>query len=466
RSRTRHAPPSAWRSCRAVPVSKWTACWSWTELRSRCARYAPVPRWRRRWAVIRRRTSCPASGRAAPRCGRDWASNASATYGSTCRCATRTAPASIRSRRWSRAPRRRCWGACWRSSAASAFGRSCAWPSTTTVARRCCCASPIYNRRLSSWVAAALRLLPDDAELELIPPPLLRRLKLPGLADALRYVHAPPPTVRIEQIEAGSHPSQRRLIVEELLAHHLTLKRRRLRQREHRAPPLAGDGRIAQRLRDALPFALTGAQQRVVAEVSADLAQRAPMLRLVQGDVGSGKTVVAALAAAQAIEAGHQVAVMAPTELLAEQHRRNFAQWFAPLDIEPVWLASKVKGRARTQALAAIADGTPLVIGTHALMQEGVAFARLGLAIVDEQHRFGVHQRLALREKGAGLVPHQLVMTATPIPRTLAMAAYADLDVSVIDELPPGRRPVTTVAVPAARREEVVARIHAACADG
>ena len=169
------------------------------------------------------------------------------------------------------------------------------------------------NRRLSSWVAAALRLLPDDAELELIPPPLLRRLKLPGLADALRYVHAPPPTVRIEQIEAGSHPSQRRLIVEELLAHHLTLKRRRLRQREHRAPPLAGDGRIAQRLREALPFALTAAQQRVVAEVGADLAQAAPMLRLVQGDVGSGKTVVAALAAAQAIEAGHQVAVMAPT---------------------------------------------------------------------------------------------------------------------------------------------------------
>src|SRR5690606_4397302 len=201
-------------------------------------------------------------------------------------------------------------------------------------------------------------------------------------------------------------------------------------------------------------------------EIAADLARDVPMLRLVQGDVGSGKTVVAALAAAQAIEAGWQVAVMAPTELLAEQHRRNFAHWFDALGIGPVWLASKVKGRARAQALAAIAGGAPLVVGTHALMQEAVEFARLGLAIIDEQHRFGVHQRLALRDKGGGLVPHQLVMTATPIPRTLAMAAYADLDVSVIDALPPGRTPVTTVAVAATRRDEVIARIHAACRQG
>ncbi|MFB9067087.1 ATP-dependent DNA helicase RecG [Pseudofulvimonas gallinarii] len=322
------------------------------------------------------------------------------------------------------------------------------------------------SRRLAAWVAAALRLLPDDGALELVPASMLKRLKLPGLAAALRYVHAPPPSVRIEDIEAGRHPSQRRLIVEELLAHHLALRRRRLSQQAQRAPQLSATGELAARLRAGLPFALTGAQQRVVAEVGADLAKPAPMLRLVQGDVGSGKTIVAALAAAQAIEAGCQVAVMAPTELLAEQHRRNFAHWFACLGIEPVWLASKVKGRARAQALAAIADGAPLVVGTHALMQEGVGFARLGLAIIDEQHRFGVHQRLALRDKGAGLVPHQLVMTATPIPRTLAMAAYADLDVSVIDELPPGRTPVTTVAVPAARRDEVVTRIHAACAEG
>jgi len=322
------------------------------------------------------------------------------------------------------------------------------------------------QRRLGGWVAAALRHLPGDGELELLPPRVLRRLKLPRLADALRYVHAPPPDVRLEDMEAGRHPSQRRLVVEELLAHHLTLKRRRLRQREQRAPALAVAGALARRLQASLPFSLTGAQRRVVAEIAADLARDVPMLRLVQGDVGSGKTVVAALAAAQAIEAGWQVAVMAPTELLAEQHRRNFAHWFDALGIGPVWLASKVKGRARAQALAAIAGGAPLVVGTHALMQEGVEFARLGLAIIDEQHRFGVHQRLALRDKGGGLVPHQLVMTATPIPRTLAMAAYADLDVSVIDELPPGRTPVTTVAVAATRRDEVIARIHAACRQG
>ncbi|MDZ3823447.1 MAG: ATP-dependent DNA helicase RecG [Pseudoxanthomonas sp.] len=324
------------------------------------------------------------------------------------------------------------------------------------------------GRRLAGWVARALVELPGDDVLELLPAALRERHRLPSLAAALRYVHAPPPDADLADLAAGRHPCQRRLIVEELLAHHLSLRRRRQAQRALAAPALRGGGELAGRLRAALPFELTAAQERVVAEVGADLAQSAPMLRLVQGDVGSGKTVVAALAAAQAIEAGHQVAVMAPTELLAEQHRRSFAGWFGPLGIEPVWLAGKVKGRPRASALAALAAGAPLAVGTHALMQEAVAFARLGLAIVDEQHRFGVHQRLALRDKGASGagVPHQLVMTATPIPRTLAMAAYADLDVSVIDALPPGRTPVQTVVLPETRRDELVARIRAACADG
>ncbi|MGA9421275.1 MAG: ATP-dependent DNA helicase RecG, partial [Rhodanobacteraceae bacterium] len=234
------------------------------------------------------------------------------------------------------------------------------------------------------------------------------------------------------------------------------------------APALAGDGRLRSALLGRLPFRLTRAQQRVVAEIVADLAQPLPMLRLVQGDVGSGKTVVAALAALDAIEAGCQVALMAPTELLAEQHWRLLTDWLEPLAIRPVWLAGKVHGRARQAALAEVAAGAPLIVGTHALMQEGVAFGRLALAIIDEQHRFGVHQRLALRDKGASghAVPHQLVLTATPIPRTLAMSAYADLDVSVIDELPPGRKPVRTVAISGARRGDVVERIRSACAEG
>lgn len=324
------------------------------------------------------------------------------------------------------------------------------------------------TRRLAGWIETALRALPRDDALEIIPNALLADAELPSIGAALRYVHAPPPDARLDRLAEGRHPSQRRLIVEELLAHHLSLKQRRAQMREIKAPLLLNrHGRVEQ-LRAGLPFALTAAQDRVVAEISADLERSAPMLRLIQGDVGSGKTVVAALAAAQAIDAGHQVAVMAPTELLAEQHRRSFTGWFAPLGIAPVWLASKVKGRARTRALAAIAEGAPLIVGTHALMQDGVEFARLGLAIVDEQHRFGVHQRLSLRDKGmAGdSVPHQLVMTATPIPRTLAMAAYADLDVSVIDELPPGRTPVATAVLPAARRDDVVARIREACRAG
>jgi ATP-dependent DNA helicase RecG len=228
------------------------------------------------------------------------------------------------------------------------------------------------------------------------------------------------------------------------------------------------DPALQRRFLDALPFTLTRAQRRVAQEVGRDLGKRVPMLRLVQGDVGSGKTVIAALAALHALANGRQTALMAPTELLAEQHLHSFRAWFEPLGIEVVWLAGKVTGRARTKALSRLAGGAPIAVGTHALMQEGVEFARLGLAIVDEQHRFGVQQRMALRDKGrAGdEAPHQLVLTATPIPRTLAMSAYADLDVSTLDELPPGRTPVRTVAIANTRRDEVIERIRAACAQG
>ena len=337
--------------------------------------------------------------------------------------------------------------------------------------------SPIYptteglgQKRLAGVVAKALALLPADAQLELIPAGLCAGHGLTSLRDALLYVHRPPPDAALAQLVLGRHPAQQRLAFEELLAQHLSLKRLRAAVRHRHAPALGGDGTLQQALRAALPFRLTAAQQRVTGEVMADLACPKPMLRLVQGDVGSGKTVVAAMAALAAIESERQVALVAPTELLAEQHLRNFRQWLEPLGIEVEWLAGKVTGKARQRVLARVAEGAPVVVGTHALMQEGVAFAQLGLVIVDEQHRFGVQQRLSLRDKGAdpdsGLVPHQLVLTATPIPRTLAMSAYADLDVSSIDELPPGRTPVRTVAVSNARRVEVIERIHAACRGG
>ena len=318
-------------------------------------------------------------------------------------------------------------------------------------------------------VGEALKRLPEAAELELLPAGMRERLALPTLRDALLTAHRPPPDADLALFAAGRHPAQRRLALEELLAHHLSLRRQRIALRAHGAMPVRPPGKLAKALRQRLAFKLTGAQQRVLDEVSKDMARPEPMLRLVQGDVGSGKTVVAALAAANAVEAGRQVALMAPTELLAEQHLGNFRAWLEPLGLRVAWLAGKVTGKARAAALEEIASGrAQVVVGTHALMQESVAFASLALAIVDEQHRFGVHQRLALRDKGlsGSQVPHQLVMTATPIPRTLAMSAYADLDVSVIDEMPPGRTPVTTVAVSGERRAEVVERIRAACAEG
>ncbi len=325
---------------------------------------------------------------------------------------------------------------------------------------------PATLRRL---IAQALERLPDDAALELLPPGTLGELGLPSLREALLVMHRPPRDADVGALLAGVHPAQRRLAIEELLAHQLSLRRQRIALQRHGAPVLDGASTLVDRLQASLPFALTGAQQRVFSQIRSDLAQPRPMLRLIQGDVGSGKTVVAALAAMLAVERGRQAALMAPTELLAEQHFGNLRAWLEPLGIRMAWLAGKVGGKARTQALAEIGSGVAqVVVGTHALMQEGVAFHNLALAIVDEQHRFGVHQRLALRDKGAlgDMVPHQLVMTATPIPRTLAMTAYADLDVSAIDELPPGRTPVRTVVLSAERRPELIERIRSACAEG
>ena len=335
--------------------------------------------------------------------------------------------------------------------------------------------TPVYptteglgQKRLAGVIARALERLPDDAKLELIPPALRESLVLGSLREALLTVHGPPAGSDVGAFALRAHPAQQRLAFEELLTHNLSLKRLREQLRRHRSLPLKGDGRLRKALREKLPFALTKAQQRVAKEVESDIAKAAPMLRLVQGDVGSGKTVVAALAALAAIESGRQVALMAPTEILAEQHWRTFSAWLAPLGIEPVWLGGKGAKSVRDAARTAVANGAPIAIGTHALMQEGVAFKALGLVIIDEQHRFGVHQRLTLRDKGAadGAVPHQLVLTATPIPRTLAMTAYADLDISVIDELPPGRAPIQTVAISDARRGEVIERIRAACSEG
>ncbi len=300
-----------------------------------------------------------------------------------------------------------------------------------------------------------------------IPPPVLKTLRFPPLFEAIHLLHRPPADSSRENNDLTV--AQRRLAFEELLAHHLSLCSFRAATRAQCAPVLKTSAAVAAAFRNRLPFPLTAAQRRVTGEIEADLVSGKPMLRLVQGDVGSGKTVVAAHIALAALSAGYQVAIMAPTELLAEQHRRNFAGWLEPLGFRVLLLVGKQKGRERQDVLNAIKSEQPgVVIGTHALFQEQVRFYRLGLVIIDEQHRFGVHQRLALREKGPrnGLYPHQLIMTATPIPRTLAMLEYADLDVSTIDELPPGRAPVHTAVIPASRRAEVISRIAAWIAQG
>jgi ATP-dependent DNA helicase RecG len=338
------------------------------------------------------------------------------------------------------------------------------------------CLTPIYpttegvqQGRLRALTEHALGLLSEGAIVDYVPAGILDAFELPSLAAALRYVHRPPPDADVTQLGEGRHPAQRRLAFEELLAHQLSLRLLRQAAEQDRSLPLPRRTDLTERCLATLPFALTNAQARVWREIELDLARPHPMMRLVQGDVGSGKTVVAALAALRAVEHDAQAAVMAPTELLAEQHARNFNAWLEPLGLRVALLTGRQTGRARATLETDLASGdVQVAIGTHALFQEGVAFRQLALAIVDEQHRFGVHQRLLLREKGRadGRYPHQLVMTATPIPRTLAMTAYADLDVSIIDELPPGRTPIRTVVMPDSRRSEVVERIAAACRAG
>jgi ATP-dependent DNA helicase RecG len=336
--------------------------------------------------------------------------------------------------------------------------------------------TPVYpategltQTRLRQLTAAALAEVSRRGVPELLPPELIADLSLPSLAEALQRVHRPGPDEDIAQMLSGKHPAQQRLAFEELLAHHLSLRRLREQVQAEGGWPMPRNRAAVQALLAALPFGLTGAQRRAWLEIEQDLAESRPMLRLVQGDVGSGKTVVAALAAVHAVDAGFQAAVMAPTELLAEQHARNFARWLEGTPIHAELITGSQSAGARNAALARMAEGTSAIaIGTHALFQEHVQFRKLGIVIIDEQHRFGVHQRLLLQEKGAvaGRLPHQLVLTATPIPRTLAMTAYADLDVSVIDELPPGRTPVQTVAMPEQRRAEVVQHVDVACRQG
>ena len=288
------------------------------------------------------------------------------------------------------------------------------------------------------------------------------------LADAITFLHNPPPNAELGQIQQGTHPAQIRLAREELIAHQLTVQGVRDSERQHPAPAIAASSTASAAFLAGLPFEPTAAQQRVVRELAADMSQTQPMLRLVQGDVGSGKTLVAAQAALDTIAAGYQVAFMAPTELLAEQHYANLEAWFTPLKQSVAWLSGRTKGKVRQTVLNQLASGeASLVVGTHALFQEDVQFHRLGLIIVDEQHRFGVHQRLSLADKGTGDEhPHQLALTATPIPRSLAMVAYGDLDCSVIDELPPGRQPVTTTLMDHTRRDAVIKRVGAACREG
>ncbi len=323
-------------------------------------------------------------------------------------------------------------------------------------------AQPVLRRLISS----ALETLPLD---DTLPDALLQRLQLSGFADSIRLLHSPTSDISAHSLEQRSHAAWRRIKFDELLAQQLSMRAHHRERGKRSAAAQAPRQTLTSRLIKHLPFTLTRAQQRVYAEISRDLAQPHPMQRLLLGDVGSGKTIVAALAALQAIENGYQVALLAPTEILAEQHYLKLRGWLEPLGIEPVWLSGSLKKKGKLAAAGYIASGERLLaIGTHALFQQNVSFHRLGLAIVDEQHKFGVQQRLELRNKGKGneTEPHQLMMSATPIPRTLAMSYYADLDVSVIDELPPGRIPVVTKLVSDERRDEVIGRVRAACIAG
>jgi ATP-dependent DNA helicase RecG len=327
----------------------------------------------------------------------------------------------------------------------------------------------VQQGRLRNLTDQVLRIMHGSPPEELLPQSIRSELDLPELSEAVLYLHRPPADADVERMLEGRHPCQQRLAFEELLAHYMSLRSLRALARTESACALRDGKNMVAKFVSDLPFDLTHAQQRVIGEILSDLSEPHPMMRLIQGDVGSGKTVVAAIACLRAIACGVQAAIMAPTELLAEQHWRSFSDWFRPLGIEPAWLSGSQRTVARREALESIANGSAqLVVGTHALFQEGVEFHELALIVIDEQHRFGVHQRVALREKGVTEHghPHQLVMTATPIPRTLAMAAYADLDTSIIDELPPGREPVATIAVPETRRDEIVARVRTACLSG
>jgi ATP-dependent DNA helicase RecG len=336
--------------------------------------------------------------------------------------------------------------------------------------------TPIYSTtegvqqgRLRSLVGQALKIMQSSPPEELLPEDVLASLDMPSLSAALLYLHEPPPDADLQSIEAGKHPCQQRLSFEELLAHYMSLRNLRLLATQKAAPAMSRGDEEVLAFVNSLPYQLTNAQQRVCAEIAGDMGKPHPMMRLIQGDVGSGKTVVAAVACLRAMSCGKQAAVMAPTELLAEQHWNGFNEWFEKLDLKLAWLSGSQRQKDRKASLTMIASGeADLVIGTHALFQDAVEFHDLALVVIDEQHKFGVHQRMALRDKGVGAAghPHQLVMTATPIPRTLAMAAYADLDTSVIDELPPGRQPVRTVVLPDTRRDEVVERVRQACRGG
>ncbi len=329
--------------------------------------------------------------------------------------------------------------------------------------------TPIYPTTAGVSQLALRKLIDralDGAELaDTLPEPLRKQHRLAAFADSVRLLHHPAPATSLAELSDRAHPAWRRIKFDELLAQQLSLRRAHEARRAKNAPPLPARGTLTKKLLAALPFKLTAAQQRVWREIAGDLGEAHPMQRLLQGDVGSGKTVIAALAMLQAVENGHQAALMAPTEILAEQHYRKLAQWLAPLGLEIAWLSGSLKKKDKAAMAEAVSSGRArLAVGTHALIEEAVAFPQLGLAIIDEQHRFGVRQRLTLREKGVN--PHQLMMSATPIPRTLAMSYYADLDVSVIDELPPGRQPVLTKLASEARRDEVIARIRDACAQG
>ena len=342
--------------------------------------------------------------------------------------------------------------------------------------------TPVYpsteGLRQFSLRAMTDQLVKDSEHLtvdvpEWLPESLLQQLGFPSLARALAYIHRPPVNASVNTLRQGKHRYQQRLAFEELLAHHLSVRKLRQRYQQRAAPTFISRHTLTSCLIESLPFKLTAAQQRVVSQIQQDLASATPMLRLLQGDVGSGKTIVATLAALQAAENGYQTAIMAPTELLAHQHFQNICSWTNQGDIKTGFFSGSVKGKDREKVLQDIAAGEyQIVVGTHALFQDEVVFNKLGLLIVDEQHRFGVHQRLLLRDKsqlqhqGKKILPHQLVMTATPIPRTLAMTAYADLDYSVIDELPPGRSPIQTVVLENTRRSEVIDRVHEACKNG